>query len=381
MPRPRPRSPEAQPHSRATGPLTHLWAAAPSISRAAPGGPGGRGGERGPWRPRSARRGWQRPRGDVIGPQAAHTLRPPWLPPPARSPAPPAARGSSRPALPPPAGGGAASAARCQATAGGGAARPPLTTRRAPPPRQQRRVAAHWVEADDGRTRGPMAAGRGGAAAGRAPPPSPRCGRCCRGPGCPEAPTRWLCLQQVWRPSLERAMAPAPRRPQATPSLAFSELRDLGQPTDLSGPVAQSGDRGARFPDCRDNLLVCVCKVRAHPKGLRREVCAAMGSVVFARPPDRPDRGRWLPWKAGEGEGPRSVPRAGAVGGSQPSERRAPSAAFGKEASRRRGCSARCTRGQPAGFCAQCPSASLLCVNASSPSSQRRALSLLEHLP
>lgn len=102
---------------------------------------------------------------------------PAWLPPPAL-PRRPRRRPRVRPPrAAPPAGGGAASAARCRANRGRGAARPPGSTLRAPQPRQERRPAAHWVREADGRARGPMTMGRGGAAAPRVPRSGSSCHR------------------------------------------------------------------------------------------------------------------------------------------------------------------------------------------------------------
>lgn len=102
---------------------------------------------------------------------------PAWLPPPAL-PRRPRRRPRVRPPrAAPPAGGGAASAARCRANRGRGAARPPESTLRAPQPRQERRPAAHWVREADGRARGPMTTGRGGAAAPRVPRSGSSCHR------------------------------------------------------------------------------------------------------------------------------------------------------------------------------------------------------------
>lgn len=170
-PRPRPR-PQGLGRARSSRGSPHLPRGRGTVHLPSCSGWGGAA-STGPRQPRSARRGRRRPRGDVTGPRATHTLRPAWLPPPALPSRPPsAARPLVRPphTAPPPAGGGAASAARCQANRGrGAAARPPGTRRRAPPPRYTRRFVAYWAGAADRRTGNPMGTDRGGSEARRAP--------------------------------------------------------------------------------------------------------------------------------------------------------------------------------------------------------------------
>ena len=230
-PRPRPRPP-GPPRAPASGPLTHLRAAARCVAELLRRrGAGRRARAAAPsfrtTRAEAPARGRDRAAGGAHAPPA-------WLPPPALP-----RRPRRRPRVRPPraaplAGGVAASAARCRANRGRGAARPPESTLRAPQPRHERRPAAHWARAADGRARRPMTTGRGGAAAPRVPGSGSRCHR--RG-------HRGPCDPAVPRPGAhpaggragEQWMGPAPPAfpAQIRTLSALSELRDLGQLTDL----------------------------------------------------------------------------------------------------------------------------------------------------
>lgn len=230
-PAPGPRIP-APPASRRPPPRPRRG---PPSARKARAGSGGRPLTSGPRPSCSGGAGRRRPRGDVTGPRAAHTLRRPGsLRPLARAAA---ARGSARPpraaprrrqeAEPP---------ARSVAgpTAGGG-------------PRA-RRPAAHWAGAADGQARGPATAGRGGGA-GAPCAPRPRT----RAPPARPAPggaLRSHCAEAGRPPPLPAA---APGRPSARAVRGSGRVR---RPRPTSQPSLSSATLDTRLTSVRP-----VCKV------------------------------------------------------------------------------------------------------------------------